>query len=149
MGVEHICCYISVAFCYYLLIFFIIFYFHFSFLIIIYFLCIFMYLCYKFLWFIFNFIFLYGILLSKYNSYSIHHRNIQSLATKLYKVQNQWPVQIMYNIFGIQILFITSEHNAIFPLHELNQFPLVSIQFSILQQKSGILFTRKLRNVKA
>lgn len=38
-------------------------------------------------------------LLSKDSSYSMHHRNIHSLATELCKVKNQWSIQFTYNIF--------------------------------------------------
>ena len=38
-------------------------------------------------------------LLKKDKSFNIHHRNIQSLATELFKVKNDLSVRIMCDIF--------------------------------------------------
>ena len=87
-------------------------------------------------------------LLKKDQSFCIHHRNIQSLATELLKVKNNLSNRIMCDIFETRNL----DHNLRLQLDFLrtrvntSSFGLSSLKY--LAKKYGILFLKKLNQLE-
>ena len=67
-------------------------------------------------------------LLSKDNSFTVHHFNVQSLAIEMFKVINNIPATIIDDLFTIDDLFI----------YLCVQFITVKIVYSIMVPLSGI-----------
>ena len=83
-------------------------------------------------------------LLDKDKSVSVHHKNIQVLATEIYKTVNGLALTIMNSIFEIK----DTEYN---PRNKINfksvLFDMVLIVLLILVLKFGILFPKILKNL--
>ena len=87
-------------------------------------------------------------LLSKDNSVSIHHRNIQSLAIEMYKSKNNLSPQIGQDIFKIRNTDpnMRTQHDFVLPGPKTVNYGTESLKFMDL--KFGIFYQNLLRKRK-
>ena len=77
-------------------------------------------------------------LLKKDNSVSIHHRNIQALATEMFKVKNNIAPEIMKELFALKISYYDLRNNNSFKSRRVNSVWHGTESVSYLGPKIGI-----------
>ena len=87
-------------------------------------------------------------LLNKDNSVSIHHRNLQALATEMFKICRGWSPDILIEIFVPKISLYNLSRNNTFERHQVHSIYLGTESLSFLGPKIWDLVPLELKQLE-